>query len=457
MGGRPPWLPLSFPISISSRVANSRTRGTFFAMEENGPHIVVLGAGFGGLTFCQHFSVPQTRITLVDRQNHHLFQPLLYQVATAGLAATDVAQPIRSILSDRPHVTVLLDEVREIKLDLKEVRLHKAVLRYDYLVLALGGVTSYFGHPAWEEFAPGLKTIDDALRIRREILLAFEEAETEKDAARLRELLTLVVVGGGPTGVELAGALAELARFVLVKDFQRINPAAARVILIEAGPRLLASLPETLSEKAEEQLLRLGVEVRKNAPVQSISRRRVELKEGVIAAANILWAAGIAAVPLARNLGVETDHAGRVKVNSDLSLPGYPNVFAMGDMALVLDEEGKPVPGVSPAAMQMAKHTARMIGEELTFGEHAKRRPFRYWDKGTMATIGRSAAVAKIKRLEFSGFPAWMAWLVVHLIFLVGFRNKLSVLLEWAYSYLTYKRGARIITGLSEREKKPEG
>jgi NADH:ubiquinone reductase (H+-translocating) len=425
-------------------------------MEANGPHIVVLGAGFGGLTFCQQFSFPGSRVTLVDRQNHHLFQPLLYQVATAGLAATDVAQPVRSILSDCPHVTVLLDEVLEVKLDCKEVRLRRAVLRYDYLVLALGGVTSYFGHPEWEEFAPGLKTIDDALRIRREILLAFEEAESESDPARLHELLTMVVVGGGPTGVELAGALAELARHVLVKDFQRINPAAARVILIEAGPRLLASFPETLSESAEEQLRRLGVEVRKNAPVQSISRRRVELKDGIIAAANIVWAAGIAAVPLARKLGVETDRAGRVKVNSDLSLPGYPNVFAIGDMALVLDEDGKPVPGVSPAAMQMAKHAARTIGEELTFGEHSKRRTFRYWDKGTMATIGRSAAVAKIKRLEFSGFPAWMAWLVVHLIFLVGFRNKVSVLIEWAYSYLTYKRGARIITGLSERGKKPE-
>jgi NADH:ubiquinone reductase (H+-translocating) len=425
-------------------------------MEEHGPHIVVLGAGFGGLTFCQHFSVSHSRVTLVDRQNHHLFQPLLYQVATAGLSATDVAQPVRSILSDCPHVTVLLDEVQELKLDARQVVLQKATLTYDYLVLALGGVTSYFGHPEWERFAPGLKTIDDALRIRREILLAFEEAESETDPARHEELLTMVVVGGGPTGVEMAGALAELARFVLVKDFQRINPAAARVILIEAGPRLLANLPETLSESAEEQLRRLGVDVRTNARVRAIRRSRVELETGVIDASNIIWAAGVAATPLTQRLPLEKDRAGRVKVNSDLSLPGYPNVFAIGDMALVLDEDGKPVPWVSPAAMQMAKHTARTIGEELTFGQHATRRPFRYRDKGTMATIGRSAAVAEIKGMEFSGFPAWMAWLLVHLVFLVGFRNKISVLIEWAYSYLTYKRGARIITGLSEREKPGE-
>src|SRR3989442_790563 len=322
-------------------------------------HVVVLGAGFGGFTFCQTFDHPDTRITLVDRQNHHLFQPLLYQVATAGLSAPEIAQPIRSILSDRPRVTVLLDSVVDFNLAENKVVLETNTLGYDYLVLALGGVTSYFGHPEWEQFAPGLKSLDDALRIRRHILLAFEKAENAADVSEHDRLMTIVVVGGGPTGVEVAGAFAEL------------------------------------------------------------------------------------------------DRAGRVKVNPDLSLPGHPEVFAIGDMALVLDVEGNPVPGVSPAAMQMAKHVARIIRDELDLGRQRAARPaFRYWDKGTMATIGRSAAVAKIGKIEFNGFLAWVAWLFIHLIFLVGFRNRLAVLLQWAYSYVAYKRGARIVTGLSEEAKR---
>ncbi|TMQ00439.1 MAG: NAD(P)/FAD-dependent oxidoreductase [Verrucomicrobia bacterium] len=415
-------------------------------------HVVVLGAGFGGLTFCQTLNHPRARVTLVDRQNHHLFQPLLYQVATAGLSAPEIAQPIRSILSDQPNVTVLLDLAVDFDLTGKTVLLQKNRLTYDYLVLALGGVTSYFGHPEWEQFAPGLKSLDDALRIRRQVLLAFEKAENEADRAARDRLMMIVVVGGGPTGVELAGAFAELARHVLKSDFRRIDPAQARIILIEAGPRILAHLPPELSARAQRQLESMGVEVRTGAKVKEITKGRVELEHGqVLEAENIIWAAGVSASPLTQKLGVELDRAGRVKVNPDLSLPGHPEVFAIGDMALVLDEEGKPVPGVSPAAMQMARHVARIILDELDLGPgRARRPPFKYWDKGTMATIGRSAAVAKIGRLEFNGFAAWVAWLFVHLIFLIGFRNKLAVLLQWAYSYVAYKRGARIVTGLTD-------
>src|SRR5947208_633545 len=419
-------------------------------------HIVVLGAGFGGLTFCQTFNHPQTRVTLVDRQNHHLFQPLLYQVATAGLSAPEIAQPIRSILSNRSRVTVLLDKVAGLNLAEKKVFLEKSALTFDYLVLALGGVTSYFGHPEWEQFAPGLKSLDDALRIRRNVLLAFEQAENSFDAAERDQLMTIVIVGGGPTGVELAGAFAELARTVLKRDFRRIDPTHARIILIEAAPAILAHLPPALSESATRQLEKLGVQVRTSTRVKDIREKEVELEGSeIIRAENILWAAGVSATPLTKKLGVELDRAGRVKVNPDLSLPGHPEVFAIGDMALVLDEEGKPVPGVSPAAMQMAKHVARIIRDELGLGaQRAARPPFRYWDKGTMATIGRSAAVAKIGRIEFNGFLAWVAWLFIHLIFLVGFRNRLAVLLQWAYSYVAYKRGARIVTGLSEEAKR---
>lgn len=448
-------------------------------MEKRTPHIVVLGAGFGGLTFCQNFNYPAARVTLIDRQNHHLFQPLLYQVATAGLSAPDIAQPIRSILSDKPNVTVLLDNVVGIRLADKAVVLENrsflngtahanepvltadrqvrpaevaqsTALAYDYLILALGAVTSYFGHPEWEQFAPGLKSLGDALRIRRQILLAFEKAENASDPAERERLMTIVVIGGGPTGVELAGAFAELARTVLAGDFRRIDPRHARVILIEASRRVLDHLPMELAVSAERQLRDLGVEVKTDSLVKSIRRGCVELERETILAGNIIWAAGVAASPLTQKLGVELDRAGRIKVNADLSVPGYPEVFAIGDMALVIGKDGKRVPGVSPAAMQMAKHTADIIAHELAETRPGKpdRLAFAYWDKGTMATIGRSAAVAQIGNLQLSGYPAWVAWLVIHLLFLIGFRNKLSVLLHWAYSYFTYKRGSRIITGL---------
>jgi NADH dehydrogenase len=422
------------------------------------PHIMVLGAGFGGLTFCQSFHHPDARVTLVDRQNHHLFQPLLYQVATAGLAAPEIAQPIRSILSNKPNVTVLLDQVVDINLREKTVLLGKGLMAYDYLVLALGGVTSYFGHPEWEQFAPGLKSLDDALRIRRRILLAFEKAETELNQAEHDRLMTMVVVGGGPTGVELAGAFVELARHVLEGDFRRIDPRQARVILVEAGPRILPQFPPELSASAERRLRAMGVEVRTSTMVKDIRRGCVELGGETIQAQNVIWAAGVSATPLTQKLGVPLDRAGRVKVNPDLSLPEHREVFAIGDMACVLDKNSQPVPGVSPAAMQMARHVARIVDDELAAKSFRPtlRPAFEYWDKGTMATIGRSAAIAKMGKLEFSGFPAWLAWLGVHLIFLIGFRNKLFVLLQWGYAYLTYKRGSRIITGLSAESEKSD-
>jgi NADH dehydrogenase len=374
-------------------------------------------------------------------------------VATAGLSAPDIAQPIRSILSNYPNVTVLLDNVVDFKLAEKKVVLRGQTLPYDYLVLALGGCTSYFGHPEWEQYAPGLKSLEDAVRIRSRVLLAFEKAETEAAVEEHDRLMTIVVVGGGPTGVELAGAFAELARHVLKADFRRINPAQARVMLIEAAPRILSHMSPEISASAQRQLEKLGVQVRTNLKVRNISEGRVDLDNGeTIRAGNIIWGAGVAATPLTKKLGVELDRAGRVKVNPDLSVPGHPEVFAVGDMALVLQADGKPVPGVSPAAMQEATHVARIIENDLEFPGGTARPAFKYWDKGTMATIGRSAAVAQIGKFEFSGFIAWLAWLGIHLIFLVGFRNKIAVLIQWFYSYITYKRGARIIahTNLGE-------
>ena len=411
-------------------------------------HIVVLGAGFGGLTFCKHFRHPGARITLVDRTNHHLFQPLLYQVATCALSATDVAQPIRGILSNRPDITVLLDQATGFDLAQKKVVLEKTVLDYDYLVLALGGHTGYFGHHEWEKFAPGLKTLDDALRLRSRILLAFEKAENETDPVEHDRLMTIVVVGGGPTGVELAGSFAELTRTVMNLDFRRIDPAQAHVILLEGGPRILSHLPPELSEKAKWQLIHLGVNVKTDTQVKSIREGVVELANGkMIKAGNIVWAAGVASSPLTKKLGCELDRGGRVKVNPDLSVPGHPEIFTIGDMALVLQADGKPVPGVSPAAMQMGKHVAKIIKAELDAGANPPARPpFKYWDKGTMATIGRSAAVAQMGKIKLTGYPAWLAWLFIHLIFLVGFRNRTAVLFQWAYSYFSNRRSARIIT-----------
>ena len=412
-------------------------------------HLVVLGAGFAGLNFCQSLPRNRFRVTLVDRQNHHLFQPLLYQVATAGLSASAIAQPVRSILRGRTDITIRMNEVRGINLAEGRVQLAQGELSYDRLVIALGGQNSYFGHDKeWARHAPGLKSLDDALGIRRRVLTAFERAETETDPDRRRELMTIVLVGAGPTGVELAGTFAELCRRVLRRDFTHIDPAEARVLLIEAGPRVLPSFTESLSASAKRQLESLGVEVWLDTPVKDLRRNEVETAKGTLRAANIIWAAGVGAAAVTRHLDVETDRAGRIKVEPDLSLPGHPHVFALGDLVALRDAADQPVPGVAPAAMQMGRYLARQLAR-ADGGRPSK--PFRYVDKGNLATIGRSAAVAQVGKLRFSGSPAWLAWLGVHLVFLVGFRNRVAVLFSWMYSYFTYKRGARIILASGTR------
>ena len=383
------------------------------------------------------------RVTLVDRRNHHLFQPLLYQVATAGLNPSDIARPIRSVLADQDNAEVLLAEVVGIDRGARKVVLADGEIGYDYLILATGATHSYFGHDAWAAHAPGLKSIEDALEIRRRTLLAFEAAEREPDPGRRRTGLTFVVIGGGPTGVELAGALGEIARRVLKADFRSIDPASARVILIEAGPRILPAFAPSLSAEAARELARLGVEVITGIAATSIDATGVSLGERRLDARNVLWAAGVAASPIARSLGIPLDRAGRVPVAPDLTLPGHPEVFVIGDLA-ALRQAGKPVPGVAPAAKQMGRHAARNILRAVRGLPYA---PFRYRDAGSLATIGRAAAVAEFGRLRLSGFIAWLAWLLVHIYFLIGFRNRLLVMLQWAWLYLRHDSGARLITG----------
>jgi NADH dehydrogenase len=416
------------------------------------PHIVVLGGGFGGLTFAQTFPSELARITIVDRQNHHLFQPLLYQVATAGLAAPDIAQPIRTILRKKPNLAVLLGEVTGIDLAAREVQLADGKLSFDFLVIALGSKTSYFGKNEWEQFAPGLKTLDDAMRLRRNMLLAYEKAERETDPQRRQALMTTVVIGGGPTGVELAGSFAELARTVLYRDFDHIDPRQARILLVEGSPRLLGTFPEDLSASAKQQVESLGVEVRLNTRVTAIRDGEVDIGTETIHAGNIVWAAGVSAVPITQKLGVELDRAGRIKVQSDFSLPGHSHVFAIGDIASLVDAKGVVVPGVAQGAMQPGAHVARLIADEVRGGPalRLKREPFAYWDKGNMATIGRTHAIAQIGKIHLTGLSAWIAWLGLHLVFLVGLRNRISVLISWTYSYFTYQRGARIIMGMGD-------
>ena len=407
------------------------------------PHVVIIGAGFGGLTAAQALKRALVRITVVDRTNHHLFQPLLYQVAMAGLSPADIAAPIRSILRNQKNVTVLLAEATGVDFANREVVFNEARLAYDYLLLATGGRTSYFGHDEWEQFAPGLKDLDDAVEIRRRVLMAFEAAEKESDPQRRKELLTFVVVGGGPTGVELAGSIAELARYVLARDFRTIHPESAEILLLEGGEKILSSFTPDLSDSALLQLTALGVKVRTGAQVTDIDETGVYLGKEKINSASVIWGAGVRATALTQSLGVELDRAGRVVVAKDLSVPGHNNVFAIGDMALFM-QDGKPLPGVSPVAMQMGECVARNISKELA-GQ--PRKEFHYTDKGTMATIGRKAAIAHVGKLKLSGFPAWLFWLVLHIWFLIGFRNRFAVMFNWAWSYFTYQRGARLITG----------
>ncbi|MBL0697765.1 NAD(P)/FAD-dependent oxidoreductase [Comamonas sp. JC664] len=412
------------------------------------PHVVILGGGFAGLYAARHLYKAPVRVTLVDRQNHHLFQPLLYQVATATLSPSEIAAPLRALLG-RHQVGVVLAEVTGVDTAGKRVLLSDGELKYDYLVVATGATHSYFGNDQWAAFAPGLKSIEDAVEIRRRILVAFELAEREPDPEIRRSLLNFVIIGGGPTGVELAGSLAEISRHSLPGDFRNIDPKEARIILIEGVDRVLPVYPDDLSSKARRTLEKLGVEVRTGARVTNINAQGVFIGTEFIPARTVLWAAGVAASPVARSLGVELDRAGRVHVTPELTVPGHDDVFVVGDLASLKDAKGEPVPGLAPAAMQEGKHAAHNIRRRL---QGKPMEPFNYWDRGSYAVIGRGHAVGiAFRRFKQSGFSAWMAWLLIHITFLIGFRSRLAVLLDWAYSYLTFGKSARIITGPSPR------
>ena len=410
------------------------------------PHVVIVGAGFGGLSAARALGRAAVRVTVIDRRNHHLFQPLLYQVATAALSPGDIAYPIRSVLRHQANARVLLAEVAAIDVAAHEVRLADGNLPYDFLIVSGGAGHAYFGHDAWEKDAPGLKTLEDAIEIRGRILLAFERAERETDPVVRRDLLTFVIVGGGPTGVELAGAIAEISRHVIVSDFRSIDPREARIVLVEAGPRVIPAMQPASSETAAATLARLGVEVRVGTPVTDVDALGVSIGGERLAARTVVWAAGVAASPLARTLGVPLDRAGRVPVEPDLSIPGHPEVFVIGDLSVYTHQTGHPLPGLSPVAMQQGRAAARSIRATLA---GTPRHRFHYVDKGTMAVIGRSEAVAEIAGLRFSGLVAWLLWCFVHVFYLIGFRNRIVVMLEWAWAYVTYQRGARLITSTS--------
>jgi NADH dehydrogenase len=409
------------------------------------PHVVILGAGFGGLNAAQGLRNAPVDVTVVDRRNYHLFQPLLYQVATAALSPAQIATPIRHILARQKNATVVMEKIDGIDTQARQVITENRRIAYDYLVVATGARHAYFGHDEWAATAPGLKTIGDATEIRRRILTVFEEGEVSEDPTLRRKLLTFVIVGGGPTGVELAGAIAELARKAIVRDFRSIDSSTARVILVEAGPRLLTAFPESLSQSAKAQLEKLGVEVRLGHAVTRCDGHGVMLADGEpIGSGCVLWAAGVMASRAATWLGAEADRAGRVIVNDDLSIPGHPEILVLGDTALVMSADGQPVPGVAAAAKQMGRYAARLIKARLAGQPTTK--PFRYIDYGNLATIGRKAAVADFGRFRLSGFLAWLLWTFAHLWFLVGFRNRIVVFLDWAWAYATFDRGARLIT-----------
>jgi NADH dehydrogenase len=436
-------------IGMTAADVEPRTKAAAAEPVAKRPRVVILGAGFGGLNAAVGLRNAPVDVTVIDRRNHHLFQPLLYQVATAGLSPAQIATPIRRILSRQKNATVLMEKVEGIDTSTRTVITDGRRIGYDYLVVATGARHAYFGHDEWEEYAPGLKTIADATQIRGRILSAFERAEASPDEAARRALMTFVVVGGGPTGVELAGAIAELARKALVRDFRMIDSATARVVLVEAADRLLLSFPEPLSAKARTQLERLGVEVLLGHAVTRCDATGVSLADGTeIASHCVLWAAGVTASRAAKWLGVTADRAGRVIVDENLHVPGREGVYVIGDTASVKGVDGKPVPGVAPAAKQMGRHVARLIRARIEGKEVA---PFRYHDYGNLATIGRKAAVADFGRLRFSGLVAWLLWSFAHLWFLVGFRNRIAVFLDWAFAYVTFDRGARLITNDGER------
>jgi NADH dehydrogenase len=420
----------------------------------NTQRVVIVGAGFGGLNAAQKLTRAPAQITVIDRQNHHTFQPLLYQVATAGLSPGEIAAPIRSILSGHKNVEVLLDEVTGFDLERRIVRTADQEIGYDFLIVAAGASHAYFGHEEWEKLAPGLKTVEDAIEIRRRVLLAFELAERRANAGGGVEPLNFVVVGGGPTGVELAGTLAEICAHALANDFRSVDPRRAHIRLIEGGPVVLPAYAEDLSRSAGEQLQRLGVEVITGKMVTHIAPGRICMGDTELKADVILWAAGVAASPLGKKLGVAVDRAGRVLVESDLSIPGHPEVFVIGDLAALKDKSGKLLPGVAPVAILEGRYVGKLIRQELEAGgrqtQTAPRKPFHYLDKGSLATIGRAAAVAQFGKIHISGFLAWLTWLFVHIFFLIGFQNRLLVFIQWAWSYFTYERGARLITGSTE-------
>ena len=409
------------------------------------PTVLVVGGGFGGLYAARALARHPLRVVLVDRVNYHLFQPLLYQVATAALSPGEIAEPLRAILRKYRNVEVLLGEVTTVDPQARCVRLADgAELGYDYLVLATGGRHSYFGHPEWEAAAPGLKSLEDALEIRRRILLAFERAEREKDPATRQALLTFVIVGGGPTGVELAGAIAEIARHTVSRDFRRFDPRQARVILLERADRVLEQYPPDLSKSAQRALERLGVEVQLGTGATEVTPEYVRSGNDIIPTHTTLWAAGVQASPLGRQLGLAVDRSGRVPVQPDLSLADHPEIFVIGDLASLRKSNGKMLPGIAPVAIQQGNAAADNIWRSV---QGQPRRPFHYFDRGSMATIGRAAAVAEIRAVHLSGLPAWIAWLVVHIFFLIGFENRVLVIVQWAWSYFSYERGARLITG----------
>jgi NADH:ubiquinone reductase (H+-translocating) len=409
----------------------------------NSPHVVIIGAGFSGIEAAKAFKNKPVSITLIDKNNHHLFQPLLYQVATAGLTPSDIAAPVRFILRRQKNISVLMAEVLRVDAQRRRVILIDQELPYDYLIVAAGATHNYFGHNDWAAFAPGLKTIADGVEIRRRILTAFETAEKCARDYKKQELLTVAVIGGGATGVELAGAIAELTKISMISDFRRIDPRNSRIILIEAGPRLLPNMPDQLSKRTFELLKRLGVEIFLNSPVTDIAEGHITAGGQRLPARTVIWAAGIAGSPLGATLGVTTDRNGRVAVNKDLSVPGYPDVFVAGDLSAAVDAAGNAVPLLAPAAIQEGRHAAmnvkRLIDKQPTID-------FKYSDKGSLATIGRSAAVADLGRLKFSGAFAWLIWLFVHIFFLIGFRNRFFVLIQWAWSYFTFHRYSRLIT-----------
>ncbi|HEV2840048.1 MAG TPA: NAD(P)/FAD-dependent oxidoreductase [Chthoniobacterales bacterium] len=416
------------------------------------PHVVIVGAGFGGLEAAKKLGKGPVRVTVIDRTNHHLFQPLLYEVATAALSPADIAAPIRGILSDFPNTEVILAEVKSVNVAAKAVNIGSREIAYDYLILATGSRHSYFGHDEWEKLAPGLKSLEDAVEIRRRLLLAFEYAERITDEAAKAAAMTFVIIGGGPTGVEMAGAIAEIARHTLAKDFRHIDPTSARVVLVEGDQRVLSGFPEDLSISAMEQLKQLGVEVRTGVHAKNLTDAGLEVGDEFIPCRLKIWAAGNAASFVGKTIGVPVDKAGRVIVGEDLTIPGHPEVQVIGDLANFSHQGGKMLPGVSPVAMQQGRHAARNI---LAMIDGRKPQRFRYWDKGSMATIGRNKAIADLNFLHLSGRPAWLVWLFVHIIFLVGFRNRIAVLMQWAWAYVTFNKGARLITRNFQAETRP--